>query len=56
MSKYSSIEIEVVDIRDEEIFVYSSGQEGPASFACSSLYQGDIASVNIAVDVQLVAH
>lgn len=56
MSGCGRMEIEVDGIRDTEMIFYSSSWKDLLLFACSGLYQGDIASMQVAVDVQLVAH
>lgn len=55
VSEYCSMEIEVEGIKNAGLIFYSRDREDQHLCVCSGLYQGDTASMEAAVDVQLVA-
>lgn len=55
VSEYCSMEIEVEGIKNAGLIFYSRARKELSLCACSGLYQGDIASMEAAADVQLAA-
>lgn len=55
VSEYCSMEIEVEGIKNAGLIFYSRARKDQHLCVCSGLYQGNIASMEAAVDVQLVA-